>query len=233
MEREKAKTEPSGSRLSATHSADIDGRATASGLDRREEGLSSSSSSLSQQPLPNVASDTAHPSNDDADSVIGESVQAVGSASSHESSSSIFSATQQVPGPAAKPHSTSITPLTNIDSPSYKNPVPPSKAQSLTPHQAEKPNGVVSSYTGVTTNGTSPHLSVLPSIAGRLPARDPTRSVKGIKCTYDPFNDRKVPSSDKKKAKPTFKEFGLVCTHIIYLAWQGRGAVISSVEANG
>ncbi|OIW29970.1 histone H3-K4 methyltransferase Set1 [Coniochaeta ligniaria NRRL 30616] len=205
MGREKAKTEPPGSRLPAPNSADLNGRATASGFDFRDEGLTSSS-----QPLLNGSSDTAHPPNDDADSLIGDAVQAVGSASSHESSSSVFSssAPQHVSGPATKPHSTSITPLTNIDSPSYRNPAPPTKAQPLTPRHAEKPNGFVSN-TGVTADGTSTPLPVLPSVAGRLPARDPTRSVKGIKCTYDPFADRKVSTTDKRKAKPTLEEFGL------------------------
>lgn len=36
------------------------------------------------KPLPNISSDTAHASNDDANSVVGDLVQAAGSASSHE-----------------------------------------------------------------------------------------------------------------------------------------------------
>jgi histone-lysine N-methyltransferase SETD1 len=134
---------------------------------------------------------------------------------------------QQVSGPATKPHSTSLTPLTSIDSPSYRNPVLPTKAQSLTPQHAEKPNGSITN-TSSTAEGAST-LSVLPSVTGRTPARDPTRSVRGIKCTYDPSLDRKLPASDKRRAKPTFDEFGLVRTNKIYL----RGGVIMSIEAIG
>jgi histone-lysine N-methyltransferase SETD1 len=41
-----------------------------------------------------------------------------------------------------------------------------------------------------------------PTPAFRVFARDPNKSVKGEICTYDP--------NDKKKAKPIYKEFGLV-----------------------
>jgi histone-lysine N-methyltransferase SETD1 len=228
MEREKAKTETSGSRSTTYNSADLNGRATPSAFGQVDEAATSSS-----QSLPNGPSNAAHPPHDDADSLIGDSLRAVGSASSHESSSSVFSssAMQQVSGPATKPHSTSITPLTNIDSPSYRTSIHATKASSLTPLHAEKPNGLVPNA-GVTADGTSTPLSVLPSVTGRRPARDPTRSVKGVKCTYDPFADRKLSTNDKKKAKPILKEFGLVRTNTIYLAWQ-RGGVISSIEAIG
>lgn len=227
MEREKLKTETSGSRSSVFNSADINGRATPSRLGQQDEGVTPSS-----QPLPNGSSDPAHPLADDADS-LGDSLRAVGSASSHESSSSAFSysAMQQASGLATKPHSTSITPLTNVDSPSYKTSIQPPKASSLTPQRAEKPNGLVSNN-GVNADGTSPPRSVLPSVTGRPRARDPARSVKGVRCTYDPFTDRKLSTNDKKKARPILEEFGLVRTHTIYLAWQ-RGGVISSIEAIG
>ena len=226
MEREKSKTDIVGSRSSASNSADLDGRVAPSGPLRHDQGSTSSSRE------PNGSSDTAHPPVDDADSHLGDVAQAVGSASSHESSSSVFSSStaQQVSGPAPKAHSTSLTPLTTIDSPSYRTPVLPTKAQSLTPQHAEKPNGFVANA-GVDADGTSAPLSVLPSVTGRPPARDPTRSVKGIKVTYDPFTDRKLPP-EKRKAKPTYKEFGLVRTNTIYPAWQ-RGGVISSIEATG
>lgn len=225
MEREKAKTDTSGLRFSTSTSDDLNGGATPSGSRLHDERPSSSS-----QFQPNVPFDTAHPANDDADSLIGEAVQAVGSASSHESSSSVFSSSnaQQVSGPATLSHSTSLTPLTNIDSPSYRTSVLPTKATSLTPRHAEQPNGV-------NADGTPTPLSVLPSVTGRPPARDPARRVKGLKCIFDPSLNRRHPSSDtdQKPAKPiAFKDFGLVRTNTIYLAWQ-RGGVISSIEATG
>lgn len=229
MEREKAKTETSGSRSSALSSADPNGRATPSRLGQQDEGVLSSA-----QALPNGSSDTTHlPPHDEADLITGDSLRAVGSASSHESSSSAFSssAMQQAAGLATKPHSTSITPLTNLDSPSYRPAIQPATASSLTPQRSEKPNGLVSNN-GVNADGTSPPRSVLPTVAGRRPARDPARSVRGVKCIYDPFTDRKLSTNDKKKARPVLQEFGLVRTHTIYLAYQ-RGGVISSIEATG
>jgi hypothetical protein len=44
-----------------------------------------------------------------------------------------------------------------------------------------------------------------------VPARDPSRSIKCIKRTYEPFLDTSLSSSEKRKAKPIYKEFGLVC----------------------
>jgi [histone H3]-lysine4 N-trimethyltransferase SETD1 len=226
-EREKTRPDAAGARATASES-DFTGHGTSSDLDRRYEGQASLS-----RPQANGFPDTAHPLNDDADSVMGDALPAVGSASSHESSSSVFSssATQQGAGPAAHSHSTSITPLTNIDSPSYRNPILPPKAQSLTPQHAEKPNGAAS-YTGVTADATSTPLSVLPRVIGRPPARDPARSVKGIRCVYDPFSDRSLSSTDKKDARPRLQPFGLVRTYTIYPSWQ-RGGVISSIEAIG
>ncbi|KAB5563293.1 SET1-like protein [Coniochaeta sp. 2T2.1] len=203
MERERPKKDMPEPRLSASNtSSDLAaGRAFPSEPDRYEGHTSSS------QNQPNGLPDTAHPANDDTDSIIGDSVQAVGSASSHESSSSVFSSTamQQAAGPAAKPHSTSITPLTSIDSPSYRNPTLPPKTQSLTPRHAELPNGFPSN-TGDTADGTSAPLSVLPSITGRPLARDPARLARGVKCVYD---DRTLSGEARKEAKPRFEEFGL------------------------
>ncbi|KAL2262913.1 hypothetical protein VTK26DRAFT_8962 [Humicola hyalothermophila] len=48
-----------------------------------------------------------------------------------------------------------------------------------------------------------------PSVTARVPARDPARSIQCIKCTYDPLLDKSLSSSEKRKAKPIYKEFGL------------------------
>jgi histone-lysine N-methyltransferase SETD1 len=143
--------------------------------------------------------DTALPQPlDDIESFAGDSLNNLGSASSHVSSScSAFSAsTPQASATASKPHSSMMTPITTVDSPTYAYPSNSSKPYSTTPKHAGMTNGA--------TNGT------LTSVVERLPARNPARSVKGVKCTYDPALDRSISSSDKKKAKPTYKEFGMV-----------------------
>jgi histone-lysine N-methyltransferase SETD1 len=226
LEREKAKTETPPLRPQAFYQhADSSGHTTPSGQVRRDEAAPPPPSS---QYLPNgAASDTAHPLTDDAESLVGDAAQPIGSASSHESSNSVFSssAMQHVSGSATKPHSTSITPLTNIDSPSYRSSLLPPTALPLASQHAEKPNGYVRN-TDVIADGTTTPRSAVPSIALRLPARDPSRSVRGVACSLT-FTD-----DDKKKAKPIFTEFGLVRTYTISLPWQ-RGGVISSIEATG
>jgi histone-lysine N-methyltransferase SETD1 len=61
-----------------------------------------------------------------------------------------------------------------------------------------------------------------PSVAERVPARDPSRSIKCIKCTYDPLTDSSLSSSEKRKAKPKYKEFGLVCESDTLILWGER-----------
>ncbi|VBB75691.1 Putative histone-lysine N-methyltransferase, H3 lysine-4 specific [Podospora comata] len=55
-------------------------------------------------------------------------------------------------------------------------------------------------------NGTS---SVLPSVPERTYARDPSRPIQTVVCTYDPLMDKKLPSGERMKTKPKYKEFGL------------------------
>lgn len=233
MEREKAKMKPSGSPIAALNPADLNGRATPSGFHHHDDGRDEPVSSTRSRP-DGAVSDTAHAAADDAESVGGDTLHAVGSASSHASSSSVFSssATLQTSGPATKPHSTSLTPLTTIDSPSYKEPALITKAQSLTPRHADHVNGSVSNAS-MTSNGSSTPLPVLPGVAERPAARDPARSVRGVKCIYDPLLDRSTSSSDKKKSKAQYKEFGVVrIIHTISdTAW--RGGVILSTKAFG
>jgi histone-lysine N-methyltransferase SETD1 len=140
----------------------------------------------------------------------GDILNGVGSASSHTSSlSSVFSAPnlQNTATFGGAANVSSLTPLTNIDS-------SPSHITSPTQYKT-------------TAFGTSPAVpsserhnsqDILPQVhhnmeveassESRFYARDPTRGVKGTICTYDPLLDRT--SSDKKKSKPTYKEFGLV-----------------------
>ena len=169
------------------------------------------------------ASDIAHPATDDSESVQGDTLNTVGSASSHAStSSSVFSTSARQNGlAAAKASNSQFTPLTTVESPSYSISPNPTKPSTSTPQYPDKVNGFASKPAGATNISPAPDgLSAIQ----RIPARDPSVSVKGIKCTYDPLLDRSISSSEKKKAKPIYKEFGSVCTSILYSA--GRGSVV-------
>jgi histone-lysine N-methyltransferase SETD1 len=112
-----------------------------------------------------------------------------------------------------------VAPLTSKDSlsasstPSYaKLDMPASLA---TDRAARQPShdSFANGYNGSISDGPP---------AGRPPARDPLRSVKGTKCTYDPLLDRKHNKSVSKSAKPIYEEFGLV--RILYISTPKGGA---------
>ena len=153
-----------------------------------------------------TASHATRPPTDDTESLAGDTLNAGGSASSHTSaSSSVFSApTRPSASGAVKRANNQLTPPTTIASPSsYLSTAAPPKAQSTTPRRADGIDGLV----------PIPHGSVRDAPAvERVPARDPARSIKCIKRTYDPLLDTSLSSSEKRKTKPIYKEFGLVCT---------------------
>jgi [histone H3]-lysine4 N-trimethyltransferase SETD1 len=161
--------------------------------------------------------DGAHQPTDDGESMAGDILNGVGSASSHASTaSSVFSGAAN-PTPAIQAHaSNTLTPLTNADSPIY----PPNPA-SL--HQNKQQSSVARAIDAAKVD--SPKL--LPSTgsqttlrstvgANRVPARDPSRQDKGMKCTHDPLTDKKLCSSERKSMKPTYKTFGAVRNTILY-----------------
>jgi histone-lysine N-methyltransferase SETD1 len=224
-EREKARTsKPSGS------PPDLNGRATPSVQHQNDE--TAGSSSRRQRDGSN--SDTLRPIADEADSVAGDILHTVGSASSNESSSTVFSssAAHQTLDPASKPKSASLTPLTTYDSPSSRYPPPPAKSQSLAPQDTESASGTGADNFTVVDGSSTPH-SVPPHLIKRRPITDPTRSAIGVKCIYDPANDASLSSNEKRSKKPIFKEFGLVRTHTISYTLRWRGSIILSVEAFG
>ncbi|RFU36140.1 hypothetical protein B7463_g205, partial [Scytalidium lignicola] len=154
--------------------------------------------------------DTAVPPLEDNESVQGDILNGVGSASSHTSTvSSVFSAPNQQSamstfgGPR---NSSNLTPLTNIDSsPSQTTSPSYPKLGAATANSTE-----ISSYKSPVGNDViSVNNTIQSSSEPRVFARDPNRGVKGVKCTYDPLLDRAISSSDRKKAKPIYKEFGL------------------------
>ena len=174
------------------------------------------SQSLTGRPL-NGAGVPSHQPGDD--SPVGEVSSAVGSASSHESSSSsLFSSATRLAtsgNPNLQPDTGSASRLTATSSTAMSQNVqiPPSTRpthhdaahnKTHTPHKSSSSNNF--------------------SIAERVPARDPSPSVKGLKCTYDPLLDRLRNKGVSKGAKPIYKEFGLVCIRIVHSRM--RGAVV-------
>jgi histone-lysine N-methyltransferase SETD1 len=196
-EREKVKSQKLDS---PTIRAVVDGRS--SFLNNRLENIPPSRSGGEKSIL---VTDTSAAQADDTESLQGDLLNGVGSASSHASSvSTVFS----IPAPqtgistnGGSRNMSSLTPLTNIESspnrmPSpqqqHKNDVPASDLSQIN-EQAVTANDVLHTQSAPADQSTP---------ASRVFARDPNKSVKGEVCTYDP--------NDKKKAKPIYKEFGLV-----------------------
>ena len=154
---------------------------------------------------------------EDHETLQGDILNGVGSASSHTSTvSSVFSAPgQQQPMSTCGPQNLSnLTPITNTES---------------SPSRVASPNQVkfavaTSNTIGAATSKSNPLDN--PATANNIPpstrvsARDSSRGVKGEIKVFDPDNAPK--SKDKKKSKPIYKEFGLVCT-------QSAGSVILCV----
>jgi histone-lysine N-methyltransferase SETD1 len=153
--------------------------------------------------------DTVTTQADDMEFIQGDILNAVGSASSHGSSvSTVFS----MSGPqsnlstvAGSKNMSNLTPLTNIESSPNRIPSPAQYKPGVLLEIDEKGLAISAALP------TESAIADIPPAEPRVCARDPGRSVKGNVCTYDPLLDSR-PSTDKRKAKPIYKEFGLVCT---------------------
>ncbi|KXX77222.1 Histone-lysine N-methyltransferase, H3 lysine-4 specific [Madurella mycetomatis] len=207
MERERAKIKAHESTSSQT--VDANGRHAPldpSAFSRTDDVLAAG---LASRSLPNgTGPDAAHPSTDDTESLSGDTLNVGGSTSSHGSSnSSVFSApTRPSASAAVRISSSQLTPPTTIGSPSScLSTAAPVKAQSTTPRPADAIDGPVPIPNGSVHTATAS----LSGVAERVPARDPSRSILCIKCTYDPVLDTSLSSSEKRKAKPIYKEYGL------------------------
>ncbi|KAI5461080.1 histone H3 methyltransferase complex protein [Mariannaea sp. PMI_226] len=147
---------------------------------------------------------------DDTDSPITDIPGTVDSASSYSSAaSSIFSSSHRNAATSASSRlpTSSLTPLASKDSPSNNSvavTIKPDMATSLSADSAAaylSDNSSAIGRNGAISNG-------LPAL-GRVPARDPMPSVKGLKCTYDPLLDRVHNKSVSRSSKPTYQEFGM------------------------
>ncbi|KAK4239122.1 histone-lysine N-methyltransferase, H3 lysine-4 specific [Achaetomium macrosporum] len=202
MERERAKTKAQES--PSAQVADLNGHRTVltrSLSSQRDDGPITGFTSRAS--LNGAGRDAAHFSTDETESVAGDTLNAAGSASSHTSSScSVFSAPTR-PSDSRDLRSSNVqpSPATTIASPSHHlSSSAPAKAQSTTPRRADGIDGHIPM-----PNGTAHEAAA----AERVPARDPSRSITCVKCTYDPLLDTSLSSSEKRKAKPIYKEFGL------------------------
>ncbi|KAM0335716.1 hypothetical protein ACHAQA_000766 [Verticillium albo-atrum] len=198
-EREKARLrtqETTGSLLAPQHVAGV---ASADGLNGQAA------------PTDRALVNGAHQQADDHGSPLGDNLNTVGSASSHASSgSSIFSSTTRQPvtnGSSQITATTTVTPLTSIESPSI--PGHTSHPKPITSNNPKTSDRHISSAAHQSSSHR-PNRSADPSPAtDRVPARDPGRSRKGVKCTYDPLLDKTLSKDKMRAAKPTFKEFGM------------------------
>ncbi len=204
MEREKARVRAAESPSSTPAAARVD---DAAGPASRRDGS---------------VSEANHPTADDNESLAGDILNAVGSASSHTSTaSSVFSSTALQSGTTVpKASGNSFTPLSTADSPSYAVGSTPHKPKTSTPQYPERADEVTPKPR-VLPNGTS-GPSASSAVVRRVPARDPNRLVMGIICTYDPMLDKTLSSTDKRKAKPIYKEFGPVRIPTILLTQRGE-----------
>ncbi|RMZ91601.1 hypothetical protein DV736_g1192, partial [Chaetothyriales sp. CBS 134916] len=140
-------------------------------------------------------------SQDQNDPVSGDLLNGVSSVSSSSAASSIFSAAATHPNMAASNgHFTSLTPLTNSDSPPRNKLMSPSLDASL---HAATANGIAL-HSPAPGSMTPLHT---PPVQRRL-ARDSELRTKGTRCLYDPELDKSLSSKDKRKAKAKFQEFG-------------------------
>lgn len=122
---------------------------------------------------------------EDGENASGDLLNGVGSASSHASNASVFSAPSRNTGASGI---SSLTPITAADS---------SPGRIVSPA-----HNLASSLKHGDNRGDEPP---------RILARDSSRVIKGRIRTYDPETDKNLSSKDRRKAKPIYKDFGLVC----------------------
>ena len=153
--------------------------------------------------------EVAHQQAEDNESLQGDILNGVGSASSHASTgSSVFSVPQHshmsTHGGSRNP--SDLTPLTNTD---FSSP-----SRMASPNQY-KPNASISTATETSneaicdeqhTSDVSSVFTGLTEVQSRVYARDPNRTIKGLKCTYDsPLSIERSPRMIRRKRNPHTK----------------------------
>ncbi|KAH0543493.1 hypothetical protein FGG08_002161 [Glutinoglossum americanum] len=154
------------------------------------------------------------PAQDDNESVQGDTLNGVGSASSHTSTvSSVFSAanhptTYSTAGGTSNTHT--LTPLTNTDSsPPGRAATPPPRLKAASPNSNPKydPTYDCQAMDEPTDLAASMTPLYTPP-APRRTARAEGKVVKGYKITYDPDLDKTATSRERKKRMPLYQNFG-------------------------
>ncbi|KAI0167071.1 histone H3-K4 methyltransferase Set1 [Hypoxylon sp. FL1284] len=151
-------------------------------------------------------SDAAHPPIDDTESLQGDILNGVGSASSHASTaSSVFTTfnSSAAMNASSRASNSNLTPLTAVGSPPHPANMQPAKQRSSSMQTAVTKHDNPSSAAA-----TKPSSSVS-GAAQRPPARDPNLAIKGTKCIHDPSTDKRLSSSERKTMKPKYKNIGL------------------------
>lgn len=155
-------------------------------------------------------------SQDDNESVQGDILNGVGSASSHTSTaSSIFSGTNNVLtgshlGVQSSTHT--LTPLTNTESSPPERINSPSMSKPTYADRSDDQSTRVSSLVKVPDIAPRERLRMMALLEPRLRVQPPPGQAKGMICTYDPELDKTLSSKERKKLKPIYREFGLeVC----------------------
>ncbi|ORY72009.1 uncharacterized protein BCR38DRAFT_405023 [Pseudomassariella vexata] len=196
---------PRAARAKATERERAKSRASSDAADR-DTRTAASSAVPRRESIPDK-DENIHPPIDDTESLTGDILNGVGSASSHASTaSSVFSSSHPSAAlnASSRASNSNLTPLTNADSPTY----PPSSSSQ---HIKQSQNQDISKSDGPTsqspteTTSTSHRRS---GVADRILARDPARQIKGLKCSHDPLSDKKLSSTERKTMKPTYKPFG-------------------------
>lgn len=148
-------------------------------------------------------SDAAHPPTDDTESLQGDILNGVGSASSHASTASSVFTSSAALNASSRASNSNLTPLTTMGSPINSSHIQTAKQRTSVIHNATSKSDSTSS---TMANGS---LSSIPGIAQRLPARDPNLTIKGTKCIHDPLTDKSLSSNDRKAMKPKYKNIDL------------------------
>ncbi|KAI9795376.1 MAG: histone methyltransferase set1 [Piccolia ochrophora] len=151
---------------------------------------------------------------DDSESLQGDLLNGVGSASSHTSTvSSTFSAAHQFPtaNVGGLSNGPTLTPLTNTESSPPERLISPQRLK--TSHDEMAFDGYESYVEPMVEDTACEDVHAITPVQTPPPpplrARPPKGEVKGEICTYDPELDPKLPSKEKRKRKAIYKAFGV------------------------
>ncbi|KAI9839636.1 MAG: hypothetical protein M1819_002262 [Sarea resinae] len=150
---------------------------------------------------------------DDNESVQGDLLNGVGSASSHTSTiSSVFSGNNYPQtfsniGGTSNPHN--LTPLTNLESsPPGQVASPPHSKNTPINHLARESSQYVQPIAGIAPEISEAMTPAHTPPEPRLQARVSGRECKGLIATYDPELDPSLTSKQKRKTKVVYRKFG-------------------------